>query len=350
MPISLDEIKSVLSGDHQQRVESLRQLLGYPLKERDLEGSRFWFLRPGEDEEEAADTCPIAVGFYAELDRFSRDEILQFLTGDEQQKEIYGHYAQRIIPNQPVMYLLLPEGKGGLVAMILPTEGKLRQRQIQTFALDDEDLRARLNRLTQDSLERTNRIKDLALSIIPLVEWAFYVEEVTRKLCFSPTPENILGYIYAILHSPTYRERYTDFLRGDFPHIPLTSNSQQFESLATYGEELVALHLMKSSKLNDFITEFENNSDCVVDSGYPKYKNGKIFINKRGDAFIGVPEEVWNFYIGGYQVCQKWLKDRKGRTLSPEDITHYQRIIVALQETIRLMQKIDAAIPVWPIE
>jgi hypothetical protein len=67
--------------------------LGYPLKERDPEGSRFWFLRPGEDEEEAVDTCPIAVGFYAEFDRFSNDEILQFLTGDEQQKEIYGHYA-----------------------------------------------------------------------------------------------------------------------------------------------------------------------------------------------------------------------------------------------------------------
>ncbi|MUL39358.1 hypothetical protein BWI75_24500 [Gloeocapsopsis sp. AAB1 = 1H9] len=73
-------------------------------------------------------------------------------------------------------------------------------------------------------------------------------------------------------------------------------------------------------------------------------------INKKGDRFSGVPENVWNFYVGGYQVCQKWLKDRKGRTLSDEDILHYQRIVVALQETIELMAKIDAAIPGFPIE
>ncbi|WP_448533313.1 type ISP restriction/modification enzyme [Parathermosynechococcus lividus] len=79
-------------------------------------------------------------------------------------------------------------------------------------------------------------------------------------------------------------------------------------------------------------------------------ESGTVLLNKKGDGFTGVPAAVWNFYVGGYQVCHKWLKDRKGRMLSPEDITHYQRIVVALQETIRLMKQIDAAIPGWPLE
>lgn len=103
------DLQAVISGTQESRVEALRQILEYPLKQRDPEGSRFWFLRPGADEDEAEDTCPIAVGFYAELDGLTNDDIKQFLTADEQQREIYGHYTGRIIPNQPVMYLLLPE-------------------------------------------------------------------------------------------------------------------------------------------------------------------------------------------------------------------------------------------------
>jgi Type ISP C-terminal specificity domain len=114
---------------------------------------------------------------------------------------------------------------------------------------------------------------------------------------------------------------------------------------------LVALHLMKSPKLDIPITQFEEfGGNRIVDTGYPKYSNKKVTINKQGNGFRGVPEEVWNFYIGGYQVCQKWLKDRKKRTLSDENITHYQRIIVALKGTMHLMQQIDEAIPSWPIE
>ncbi|MBD2636735.1 hypothetical protein H6G52_15315 [Limnothrix sp. FACHB-881] len=107
---------------------------------------------------------------------------------------------------------------------------------------------------------------------------------------------------------------------------------------------------MTSPKLSNLITHFESNGNYMVDAKHPKYLNGKVIINKKGDGFTGVPEEVWNFYVGGYQVCQKWLKDRKGRTLTQEDIIHYQRIIVALQETIQLMKKIDEAIPGWPLE
>ncbi len=176
-----------------------------------------------------------------------------------------------------------------------------------------------------------------------------FLKDLTAKLDTTPSPEAIFYYIYAVFHSPTYRSRYAEFLKIDFPRVPLTSRVDLFQQLATHGEALVNLHLMKSPGLEQLITQFEG-SDRTVDPGHPKYANGKVTINKRGAGFTGVPEAVWNFYVGGYQVCHKWLKDRKGRTLSPEDITHYQRIVVALQETIRLMQQIDAAIPGWPIQ
>ena len=176
------------------------------------------------------------------------------------------------------------------------------------------------------------------------------INDFESRINVDISPEIIFYYIYAVFHSPTYRNRYAEFLKIDFPRVPLTSNPDLFQQLATYGEELVALHLMKSAKLDTALTQFEGNAEPVVDPGHPKYANGKVSINKKGDAFTGVPEAVWNFYVGGYQVCHKWLKDRKGRTLSPEDINHYQRIVVALQETIDLMQKIDEAIPGWPLE
>jgi hypothetical protein len=121
--------------------------------------------------------------------------------------------------------------------------------------------------------------------------------------------------------------------------------------LGELGEQLVNLHLMKSPILNQTSSPFINNGGgCIVDAGHPKYENGKVVINKQKDGFMDVPEAVWNFQVGGYQVCQKWLKDRKGRTLSQDDIKHYQKIVVALGQSIDLMAKIDAAIPNWPID
>ncbi|MFW9263714.1 type ISP restriction/modification enzyme [Nostoc sp. CALU 546] len=195
-----------------------------------------------------------------------------------------------------------------------------------------------------------NNPKNLEEPIRPNLSPEF-LKDITSKLNYTPTPEAIFYYIYAIFHSPTYRTRYAEFLKIDFPRVPLTSNNELFHQLATYGEELVSLHLMKSPKLDNFITEFvENDGNNLVDAGYPKYNQDALIINKKGDKFTGVPEEVWNFYVGGYQVCQKWLKDRKGRTLTSDDIENYQRIVVALQETIELMAKIDAVIPAWPIQ
>jgi hypothetical protein len=183
-------------------------------------------------------------------------------------------------------------------------------------------------------------------------------------------PENVFHYSYAVLHSPTYRSRYAEFLKTDFPRIPLTSNLDLFRALVQKGRALVGLHLLESAALGKPITTYPVPGPNVVDPGFPRYvaadepspedgkavEAGRVYINKgdakagvRGQYFEGVPAEVWEFWVGGYQPCQKWLKDRRGRTLTNEDIEHYEKIVVALQRTIRLMAEIDAAIPEWPI-
>ena len=183
-------------------------------------------------------------------------------------------------------------------------------------------------------------------------------QEAPHGLPAGVTPEDIFHYAYAVFHSPTYRKRYAEFLKIDFPRLPLTSNRDMFFSLAALGGELVGLHLMESPKLNDLITEFpEKGSDAVekvtfaVDADLRAASDsGRVWINPT-QYFGGVPAAVWSFHIGGYQVCEKWLKDRKGRTMTYEDIQCYQKIVVALNETIRLMAEIDKVIETqggWP--
>ena len=164
-------------------------------------------------------------------------------------------------------------------------------------------------------------------------------------------PEDVFYYAYAVFHSPTYRERYAEFLKIDFPRLPLTSDVALFAALVKLGAELVSLHLMKSSKLADYMTTYDIEGDNELARGYPKYveKGGKVYINKK--QYVGdVPQDIWDFHIGGYQVLHKWLKDRRGRVLSNDDLEHYQQIVVALSETIRIMSAIDAAIPGFPLE
>lgn len=163
--------------------------------------------------------------------------------------------------------------------------------------------------------------------------------------------EDIFHYAYALFHSPGYRSRYAEFLKIDFPRLPLTSSLELFKALAKSGGDLVALHLLESAKLNKPITKWRGKTP----SGQIEkvtYADETVCIDKaRTEGFSGVPEAVWNFHIGGYQVCNKWLKDRKGRQLSTDDITHYQKIVVALHETIRLMKEIDEVIEKhggWP--
>ena len=179
----------------------------------------------------------------------------------------------------------------------------------------------------------------------------------------NPTTEAIFRYIYAILHSPTYRDRYAEFLKIDFPRVPLTASRELFQALARLGGQLVALHLV----------EFALDDEAGAPADWPRYprlahfRGGERTVSKFPSAakawaegyvaingssgFVGVPEEVWNFQIGGYQVCHKWLKDRKDRTLSDEDLLHYAKIVTALHQTIRLMGEIDEVIDShggWP--
>lgn len=175
-------------------------------------------------------------------------------------------------------------------------------------------------------------------------------------------PRDAFDYIYAILHSPVYRSRYSDFLKSDFPRVPIPTTSDLFRELNAVGTKLVALHLLdegRATLLANPETRFIGKGEARVEKGFPQYANGKVMINPLC-WFEDVTPDVWNFQIGGYQVCEKWLKDRAGkggrnpspgRVLSDADILHYRRMTVALSETIRLMTEIDTVIDQhggWP--
>ena len=189
-------------------------------------------------------------------------------------------------------------------------------------------------------------------------------------------PEDVFHYIYAVLHSPSYRSRYAEFLKIDFPRIPITTDLDLFRALCSRGAALVRIHLLTSPALSHRTVGFPipaANGENLVEAGHPRYvapgendpesgepvETGRVYISKgnpktgmRGQYFEGVPADIWEFHVGGYQVCEKWLKDRRGRTLNFDDITHYQKIIGALGETLRLMGEIDAAIDErggWPL-
>ena len=150
-------------------------------------------------------------------------------------------------------------------------------------------------------------------------------------------PQDLFDYIYAVLHSPSYRERYKEFLKIDFPRIPYPTDWEKFRDLAELGEELRQLHLMEDLPSKTGVT-FPVAGSLQVDCY--RWQDNRVYINAE-QYFDGVPESAWNFYIGGYQPAQKWLKDRKGMTLSFEDVKHYGRIIYVLQQTERIMQEID---------
>lgn len=159
-------------------------------------------------------------------------------------------------------------------------------------------------------------------------------------------PEDVFDYMYAVFHSPTYRSRYAEFLKIDFPRLPLTSDPDLFRSLCALGSELVGLHLIEqyAPPVASFPVKGGNIVEVVRYTEPGKGADeGRVWINKE-QYFENVPPEIWTFHVGGYQVCQKWLKDRKGRELAFDDLAHYQRIVAGLAETIRLMSEIDVTI------
>ena len=162
-------------------------------------------------------------------------------------------------------------------------------------------------------------------------------------------PEDLFAYIYAALYSPVYRERYAEFLKADFPRIPFTKDRDTFLKLATLGQQLIDLHLMRSPELDNPISRFCGKGDSAVTKIEYDADRGRVSINPT-QYFDGVTPDLWSYQIGGYHVLSKWLKDRKGRFLTSADTIHYSRIVTALARTIAAQLLIDnnlEAAEVW---
>ena len=155
-----------------------------------------------------------------------------------------------------------------------------------------------------------------------------------------PSEVKVFDYIYGVLHSPVYRQTYAEFLKIAFARIPYPASPEVFAHISAKGEALRRLHLMEAPAIGETPYPYHGEGDDVVASGFPKFEGGKVQIN-RDQYFADVPELAWSFHIGGYQPAQKWLKDRRGRALSWDDIGHYQKIVKILSETDRVMKEIE---------
>ena len=204
----------------------------------------------------------------------------------------------------------------------------------------------------QQTIEETaNRTPNLNQEIINEISKKLSLTFTNEKEVTTNTfaPIDVLDYIYAVLHSPTYRDKYKEFLKIDFPRVPYPNDKNRFWQLVKLGGEIRQIHLLESTKVEDYITSYPKGGDNIITTTIGKKdwelfdedkKLGRIWINDE-QYFDNIPLTAWEFYIGGYQPAQKWLKDRKERTLEFDDILHYQKIIVALSETDRLMKEID---------
>ena len=177
---------------------------------------------------------------------------------------------------------------------------------------------------------------DIVNQIAQKIGLIFTVEKEITIGTFAPI--DVFDYIYAVLHSPTYRFKFREFLKIDFPKIPYPENADIFWKLVRLGSEIRKIHLLESPVVDKYITQYPVGGDNLVTKPY--FQDDKVYINET-QYFSNVPQTAWEFYIGGYQPAQKWLKDRKDCKLQFDDIFHYQKIIVALSETDRLMKEID---------
>jgi hypothetical protein len=176
-----------------------------------------------------------------------------------------------------------------------------------------------------------NKVPNLAPELIDALRIAY------KK---HPSPEDIFNYVYGVLYSNAYRKKYSEFLKTDFPRVPFTKDYKLFQKLSDKGEQLVELHLLKSKKLNKPIAKCEGSGDLRVIKVSFDEKKHRVYINP-DKYFAGVPSEVWEYHIGGYQVAEKWLKDRKDRMLSSEEIATYAQTITAIAKTIEIQESLD---------
>lgn len=241
-------------------------------------------------------------------------------------------------------------GSGSYFPLYLNSEANGQKSAFETSA-----------RVLNLNMEIVNQMSEgLGLQFVPEKDLTGFENLSGLPKIFAPI--DILDYIYAVLHSPNYREKYKEFLKIDFPRVPYSKDKETFWQLVQLGGELRQIHLLESPIVEKYITGYPEDGDNVVikphfvistqekshnenltkcDASLRQHdKTGRVYINST-QYFNNVPEVAWNFYIGGYQPAQKWLKDRKDRELSYDDILHYQKIIVALTETDRLMKEID---------
>jgi len=226
---------------------------------------------------------------------------------------------------------------------------------------------------TLESSEPTGRrhnLKDAAIDTMKQHMGLSFIPDGVGNLTTTFGPEDIFHYVYAILHSPTYRTRYFELLKTDFPRVPLTHDLSLFRLLTVKGSQLVALHCPNTATSIPTTGSYPVSGSNIVEAGFPRYLSpreaeprtgvpltvGRVYINNgnpatgsNGQYFDGVSPEVWGFEVGGYRVCEKWLKDRRKEMLSLDDLMQYQRIVTVLAKTILLMDEIDDIIPAWPL-
>jgi len=234
-----------------------------------------------------------------------------------------GSYSHVFITNSLIDERTMYSNRGGTYFFPLYIYESHDQMSLMT--------KSKKHNLNKDILERFVKILKLD-----------YCENTVKGKKFSAL--DILDYIYALLHSPSYREKYKEFLKIDFPRIRYPQDKDTFWNLVKLGEELRQIHLLESLVLDDSITTYPEDGSNEVEK--INYDNGKVWINHL-QYFDNVPQVAWEFYIGGYQPAQKWLKDRKGRVLGFDDVKHYHKIIKALVETDRIMKEIDKVTAGW---
>ncbi|MDP3360386.1 MAG: type ISP restriction/modification enzyme [Lutibacter sp.] len=277
---------------------------------------------------------------------FKKDNIV-FITTNQAAKGYKHVFISKTLSSRPILDNSGLFGTGRLFPLYLYPETN-GQQTIETR--EHAPLQNRTPNLNTEIVKQIAEKLGLIFTNEPF-DYAQGATEAERSRSFAPI--DILDYIYAVLHSPTYREKYKEFLKIDFPRVPYPKDKNTFWQLLKLGGEIRQIHLLESSTVEKYITQYPTDGNNVVGKIYfekTTATHGKVYINydkithsENGELqfFSNVPLTAWEFYIGGYQPAQKWLKDRKNRKLEFEDILHYQKIIVALSETDRLMKEID---------
>lgn len=169
------------------------------------------------------------------------------------------------------------------------------------------------------------------------------VAKIGAAISGEATPEDIFAYIYGILHTPSYRKKFKEFLKTDFPRIPYPKDAAQFKTVAGVGRSLIDTHLMRDAApgLSETRARFPKMGSNIVEE--VRFDEGHVFINAE-QFFDNVPQIAWEMPIGGYRPAEKWLKDRKGRALTLDDRKHYQRIIIALVKTAEAAERLETVV------